>query len=89
MTWPYGCAVLLGERVCHNTIDCIVIGEQSWACSVAVSRYNKLYRDIAVLECRFARGGFCRNTPNCIVTEMKAGYWGTMSRYSHCIVTSG
>ena len=32
-----------------------------------------LYRDIGVMECRFARGGLCRNTPNCIVTEMKAG----------------
>ena len=32
-----------------------------------------LYRDIGVLECRLARGGLCRNTPNCIVTEMKAG----------------
>ena len=48
-----------------------------WATSQTMSRYNgKLYRDMALWVCRLARGGLCRNTPNCIVTEMKAGYWG-------------
>ena len=37
-----------------------------------MSQYAMLYRDIAVLECMLAKGGLCRNTPNCIVTEMKA-----------------
>ena len=34
-----------------------------------MSRYNKLYRDIAVMECRLSRGGLCRDTTSCIMTD--------------------
>ena len=36
----------LGERVCHDTIYCIMIRESFWACiRLGVPRYSRVYLD--------------------------------------------